>query len=226
MSRGILCFALLLSFCTLSPLLRKRKGKPAGSPLRSSTNSNRANSMPGRPTPSPKIRASIRYIVCVSEPAHTDSRFSLASIFKPNDTDYPRDQNLVGMTKKCRIRTAPASVFQLSVFLETDRKAEEFRIILAAEDGQPYVYSMVSPAWRPLVSGPMHARGFFFRREGSATGDPDRCRRRSGPVRAGESPPKLCRLHRRRRRFPGKQIRGSSARPRRRPIWIDFILRF
>ena len=145
MSRGILCFALLLSFCTLFAAPEKTKGKTDRIPFTFVDEFESGELNAWETYPFAEDPGFDPNIVCVSEPARTDSRFSLASIFKPNDTDYPRDQNLVGMTKKCRIRTAPTSVFQLSVFLETDRKAEEFRIILAAEDGQPYVYSMASP---------------------------------------------------------------------------------
>ncbi len=42
---------------------------------------------------------------CVREPAYGGSRYSLCRVFEPNDTDWPRNENLVGLTKKVRLWT-------------------------------------------------------------------------------------------------------------------------
>ena len=39
-------------------------------------------------------------IWCVREPAFGGSVYSLCKVIQPNITDWPRDENLVGMTKK------------------------------------------------------------------------------------------------------------------------------
>ena len=77
-------------------------------------------------------------IMCVREPAYAGSSFSLARIIEPDDTDFPKDINRLGMTKKCRVRTTPRSEISCAVFLDSDRKAQELRIILCSGDGVPY----------------------------------------------------------------------------------------
>lgn len=92
-------------------------------------------------------------ICCVQEPTWKGSAWSLAKVIKPNDTDYPSDENLVGMTKKTRIWTGPQTELTVAAFLDGDRKAKELRIILYSSDGRRFVWSQAAPAantWIPL----------------------------------------------------------------------------
>ena len=92
-------------------------------------------------------------IVCIREPSYNNSRYSLSATFEPNDTDYPVDMNLLGMTKKCRIRTIPGSTVSAAIFLDSDRKAEELTIILCSEKGRKYEWKMADPPanlWIPV----------------------------------------------------------------------------
>ncbi|MCE5250879.1 heparinase II/III family protein [bacterium] len=96
-------------------------------------------------------------IVCVSEPSYGNSAFSLTRILEPNDTDYPRDRNLLGMTRKCRIRTNSGTEIGLAVFLDADRKAREIRIILCAADGRRFTRTEKNPPsmqWIPIRRTP------------------------------------------------------------------------
>jgi hypothetical protein len=92
-------------------------------------------------------------ICCVKEPAFKGSAYSLAKVIKPTDTDYPRDENLVGMTKKTLLWTSPQTELSVAAFLDGDRKAKELRIILYSSDGKRFAWSHDSPAantWIPL----------------------------------------------------------------------------
>jgi hypothetical protein len=84
-------------------------------------------------------------IWCVREPSFHGSAYSLCKVIKPNDTDYPVDRNLVGMTKKIRIRTGAGSAFSLAAFMDGDRRAEELRVVLYGADGARYTWSREKP---------------------------------------------------------------------------------
>ena len=92
-------------------------------------------------------------ICCVQEPAYKGSSWSLAKVKRPNDTDYPRDDNRLGMTKKIRLWTGPETELSVAVFLDGDRKAKGLKIILYSSDGRRFVWSQAVPpanAWIPL----------------------------------------------------------------------------
>jgi len=78
-------------------------------------------------------------ILCVKEPSFQGSMYSLAKMIKPNDTDFPVDENLVGMTKKIRIRTTSDSELTFAAFMDGDRKAGSIAISLPAVMGSPRV---------------------------------------------------------------------------------------
>ena len=82
---------------------------------------------------------------CVREPAFGGSRYSLSKVFEPNDTDWPRDENLVGMTKKTRIWTRADTTLSLAVFAEGDRRPAEIRVVLYGGDGSMYIWSQAAP---------------------------------------------------------------------------------
>ena len=84
-------------------------------------------------------------IWCVREPAFGGSVYSLCKVIEPNDTDWPRDENLVGMTKKIRLWTAVSTELRLAVFAEGDRRPEEIRLVLYAADGRRYTWSQATP---------------------------------------------------------------------------------
>src|SRR5690242_19702849 len=50
-------------------------------------------------------------IWCVTEPAFGARGYSLCKVIKPDDTDWPHDENLVGMTKKIRLWTNSSTEF-------------------------------------------------------------------------------------------------------------------
>ena len=84
-------------------------------------------------------------IWCVREPAFGGSVYSLCKVIEPNDTDWPRDENLVGMTKKIRLWTSASTELRLTVFADGDRKPEEIRMVLYAADGRRYTCSQATP---------------------------------------------------------------------------------
>ena len=84
-------------------------------------------------------------IWCVPEPAFGGSAYSLCKVIEPNDTDWPRDENLVGMTKKIRLWTRGDTELRLAAFAEGDRKPEEIRVVLYGADGRRYTWSQVWP---------------------------------------------------------------------------------
>src|SRR5438034_9082990 len=84
-------------------------------------------------------------ISCVKEPAFGASGYSLCKVIKPNDTDWPGDENLVGMTKKIRLWTNASTEFQAVIFADGDRKAVAIRVILYGADGKRYIWSQASP---------------------------------------------------------------------------------
>lgn len=92
-------------------------------------------------------------IWCVKEPAFGGSSWSLCKVLKPDDTDWPRDENLVGMTKKIRLWTAASTELRMAAFADGDRKPEELRVVLYGADGKRYVWSRETPPaneWVPL----------------------------------------------------------------------------
>ncbi len=82
---------------------------------------------------------------CVREPAFGGSRYSLCKVFEPNDTDWPRDENLVGLTKKIRLWTRADTRLDLQLFVEGDRRPTEIRIVLYGGDGSRYIWSQAGP---------------------------------------------------------------------------------
>ncbi len=92
-------------------------------------------------------------IWCVKEPSFEGSAYSLCKVVKPNDTDWPRDENLVGMTKKIRLWTTVSTELRAAVFADGDRKPEELRVVLYGSDGKRYTWSRALPPanqWIPL----------------------------------------------------------------------------
>ena len=82
---------------------------------------------------------------CVREPAFGGSRYSLCKVIEPNDTDWPRDENLVGLTKKIRLWTRADSKLSLELFAEGDRRPAEIRVVLYGGDGSRYIWSQAAP---------------------------------------------------------------------------------
>ncbi len=91
-------------------------------------------------------------IWCVREPAFGGSRYSLSKVVEPNDTDWPRDENLVGMTKKVRLWTRDDTELRLAFFAEGDRRPAEVRVVLYGGDGSRYVWSQAAPKANEWVS--------------------------------------------------------------------------
>lgn len=89
---------------------------------------------------------------CVREPAFGGSRFSLCKVIEPNDTDWPRDENLVGMTKKIRLWTRADTTVSMAVFAEGDRRPGEIRVVLYGGDGSRYVWSQAAPQANEWIS--------------------------------------------------------------------------
>ncbi|OGD21132.1 MAG: hypothetical protein A2W03_03925 [Candidatus Aminicenantes bacterium RBG_16_63_16] len=89
---------------------------------------------------------------CVREPAFGGSRYSLCKVIEPNDTDWPRDENLVGLTKKIRLWTRADTELSLAVFAEGDRRPAEIRVILYGSDGSKYSWSQTAPKANEWIS--------------------------------------------------------------------------
>jgi hypothetical protein len=90
---------------------------------------------------------------CVREPAFGGSRYSLCKVIEPNDTDWPRDENLVGLTKKIRLWTRADTKLSLELFAEGDRRPAEIRVVLYGGDGSRYIWSQAGPKaneWIPV----------------------------------------------------------------------------
>ena len=84
-------------------------------------------------------------IVCVSEPAYDESKFSLMRLIEPADTDYPDDMHLVGMTKQHRLWLDRDSALSFAAFISGDRRARYLWVILAAADGTRYEFKWENP---------------------------------------------------------------------------------
>ncbi len=104
-------------------------------------------------------------IWCVREPAYGGSGYSLCKVTEPEDTDWPRNEHLVGMTRKFRLWTNASTEMRLAVFADGDRKPEELRVTLYAEDGRRYVWSQADPAANGWVT--LRIPRDDFRAEGS-----------------------------------------------------------
>jgi hypothetical protein len=89
---------------------------------------------------------------CVREPAFGGSRYSLCKVIEPNDTDWPRDENLVGLTKKIRLWTRADTKLSLELFAEGDRRPAEIRIVLYGGDGSRYIWSQAGPKANEWIS--------------------------------------------------------------------------
>ena len=107
-------------------------------------------------------------IWCVKEPSFNGSAYSLCKVVKPNDTDWPRDENLVGMTKKIRLWTLASTELRASVFADGDRKPEELRVVLYGANGKRYIWSRMSPPANQWVSQRLTLSD--FRADGAALG--------------------------------------------------------
>ncbi|MHB9030301.1 MAG: hypothetical protein ACYC9O_16165, partial [Candidatus Latescibacterota bacterium] len=99
-------------------------------------------------------------IWCVREPAFGGSAYSLCKVIEPNDTDWPRDENLVGMTKKIRLWAVGGTELRLAAFADGDRKPEEIRVVLYGSDGRRYAWSGENPKANEWVSLRLGRRDF------------------------------------------------------------------